>query len=80
MEHLNAVNGMPPDKVLSLPNEQLLLAALHDYVMCEADRHYGNVFVDRATNRLWLIDNDMVGTGVEAGCDAGCGVSNPAVS
>lgn len=46
-------------KILNIPSELVLLSALHDFVMCEADRHYGNVYLDMATNKISLIDNDM---------------------
>lgn len=46
------------NRVLNLPNENVLLAALHDFIMCESDRHYGNIFYEESTNRILLIDND----------------------
>lgn len=40
-------------------------ATLHDFILCEGDRHMGNIYIDD-DNNIMLIDNDRWATAAEA--------------
>jgi len=44
-------------RIRSIPVDQILEAALHDFILCEGDRHQGNIYLDD-DNNIMLIDND----------------------
>mmetsp|Transcript_25513 Transcript_25513/g.66217 ORF Transcript_25513/g.66217 Transcript_25513/m.66217 type:complete len:325 (-) Transcript_25513:69-1043(-) len=54
---LEKIRGERRERVRAIPRDQILEAALHDFLLCEGDRHMGNIYLDD-DNNIMLIDND----------------------
>jgi len=54
---LEKIGGERRERARAIPRDQILEAALHDFLLCEGDRHMGNIYLDD-DNNIMLIDND----------------------